>query len=71
VFVVGLLIVFLAVVSLEFPDERFLVACAKETLINEWVIPWVIPDKWMYIPWVNLDKIMVHSLGWIGQEEER
>jgi hypothetical protein len=28
-------------------------------LINVW-----------YIPWVNLDKIMVHSLGWTGQEEE-
>jgi hypothetical protein len=28
-------------------------------LINGW-----------YIPWVNLDKIMVHSLGWTGQEEE-
>jgi hypothetical protein len=28
-------------------------------LINGW-----------YIPWVNLDKRMVHSLGWTGQEEE-
>jgi hypothetical protein len=40
VFVVGLLIVFLATISLEFPAERFLATCARETLINEWDIPW-------------------------------
>jgi hypothetical protein len=28
------------------------------TVINEW-----------YIPWVSPDKQMVHSLGWEGQEE--
>jgi hypothetical protein len=33
VFVVGLLIVFLATISLEFPAERFLATCARETLI--------------------------------------
>jgi hypothetical protein len=49
---VDLLIVFLATVSLEFPAERFLDAYARETLINEWLIPWVI-----------LDKRMVHPLG--------
>jgi hypothetical protein len=50
--VVGLLIVFLATISLEFPAERFLATYARETLINEWHIPWVI-----------LDKRMVHPLG--------
>jgi hypothetical protein len=35
VVVVGLFIVFPAAVSLEFPPERFLVACARETLIKE------------------------------------
>jgi hypothetical protein len=64
VFVVGLLIVFLAASSLEFPAERFLVTCARETLINEWHIPWAIPDKQWYIPWVNPDKWMVHPLGY-------
>jgi hypothetical protein len=36
VFDVGFLKFFLAANSLEFPAERFLVACARETLINEW-----------------------------------
>jgi hypothetical protein len=45
--VVSLLIVFLASISLEFPTERFLAACARDTLINEWLIPWVSLDKWM------------------------
>jgi hypothetical protein len=36
---VGLLIVFLATVSLEFAVERFLATCARETLINGWLIP--------------------------------
>jgi hypothetical protein len=31
-----LLVVFLAVSSLEFPTEIFLATCARETLINEW-----------------------------------
>jgi hypothetical protein len=53
VFVVGLLIVFLATISLEFPTERFLATCARETLIKEW-----------HIPWVNPDKQMVHPLGY-------
>ena len=48
--VVILLIVFLEAVSLEFPTERFLATCARETLINEWHIPWVILDKWMVHP---------------------
>jgi hypothetical protein len=50
VFVVGLLIVFLATISLEFPAKRFLATCVRETLINEWNIPWVNPDKWMEHP---------------------
>jgi hypothetical protein len=36
--------------SLEFPVVRFLVTCARETLINKWNIPWVILDKWMVHP---------------------
>jgi hypothetical protein len=36
VVVVGLLKVFLVEISLEFPAERFLDSCARETLINEW-----------------------------------
>jgi hypothetical protein len=36
VFVVVFLVVFLTVSSLEFLVERFLVTCAKETMINEW-----------------------------------
>jgi hypothetical protein len=31
-----LLVVFLEVSSFEFPVERFLVTCVRETLINEW-----------------------------------
>ena len=30
------LVLFLAVSSLEFPVEKFLATCARETLINEW-----------------------------------
>jgi hypothetical protein len=58
VFVVGLLIVFLAAISLEFPAERFLVTCARETLINEWDARGTEISEG------------VHSLGWTGQEEE-
>jgi hypothetical protein len=58
VFVVGLLIVFLAEVSLEIQTERFLAAYARETLINEWDAQGTEIDEG------------VHSLGWIGQEEE-
>jgi hypothetical protein len=48
----GLLIVFLATTSLEFPTERFLITCARETLINEWDARGTkINEK-------------VHSLGW-------
>jgi hypothetical protein len=53
VFSIGLLVVFLATSSLEFPAERFLNTYVRETLINE-----------LHIPWVILDKQMVHSLGW-------
>jgi len=53
-----LLVVFLAVRSLEFPIEIFLVTCARETVINEW-------DVW----WTKRSE-GVHSLGWAGQEEE-
>jgi hypothetical protein len=58
VFVVGLLIVFLAAVFLEFPIERFLVVCAKETPINKWDAQGTDISEG------------VHSLGWTGQEEE-
>jgi hypothetical protein len=59
VFVVGFLIDFLAAISLEFPVERFLVAYARETLINKWDAQ-------------GIEIIEgVHSLGWTGQEEER
>jgi hypothetical protein len=58
VFVVGLLIVFLATISLEFPAKRFLATCARETLINEWNAQVIEISEG------------VHSLGWIGQEEE-
>jgi hypothetical protein len=58
VFVVVFLVVFLAVSSLEFPVERFLVTCARETLINEWDARWTESSEG------------VHSLGWVGQEEE-
>jgi hypothetical protein len=70
VFVVGLLVVFLAASSLEFPAERFLVTCARETPINKWHIPWEILINGWYIPWFILDKRTVHSLGCVGQEEE-
>jgi hypothetical protein len=53
------LIVFLEEISLEFPVKRFLVACARETLINEW-------DS----RGTNINE-RVHSLGWTSQEEER
>jgi len=52
------LVVFLAVSYFEFPTERFLVSCAKETLINEW-------DAWG-----TESSEMVHSLCWASQEEE-
>ena len=56
--VVVFLVVFLATSSLEFPDERFLVTCARETLINEWD--------------AQETKISegVQSLGWASREEE-
>jgi hypothetical protein len=53
-----LLVFFLAVSSLEFPAERFLATCARETLINEWDALWTESSEG------------VHSLGWEGQEEE-
>jgi hypothetical protein len=49
---------FLVVGSLEFPAERFLATCARETLINEWNAQGIEIIEW------------VHSLGWAGQEEE-
>jgi hypothetical protein len=61
--VVGLLIVFLETVSLEFSAERFLVSCAIETLIDKWIIPWFILDKRMAHPLGIPDKRMAHSLG--------
>ena len=45
--------------SIEFPVERFLVTCFRETLINEWDARWTERSE------------RVHSLGWVGQEEER
>jgi hypothetical protein len=45
--------------SLEFPIVRFLVTCARETLINEWDGPNGLRAS-----------EGVHSLGWEGQEEE-
>jgi hypothetical protein len=59
-----LLIVFLATSSLEFPAERFLVTYARETLINEWHIPWLTLINEWYIPWAIPDKQMVHPLGY-------
>jgi hypothetical protein len=47
------------VISLEFPIEIFLVTYARETLINEWDAKWTKRSE------------EVHSLGWVGQEEER
>jgi hypothetical protein len=58
VIVVVLLVVFLAMSSLEFPIVIFLVTYARETLINEWDAQW------------NESSEGVHSLGWAGQEEE-
>jgi len=45
-------------ISLEFPAERFLVTCARETLINERNARGTKSSEG------------VHSLGWAGQEEE-
>jgi hypothetical protein len=36
VFAIGLLVVFLVAISLEFSTEIFLVTYSRETLINEW-----------------------------------
>jgi hypothetical protein len=47
-----LLVVFLITSSLEFPTERFLVTCARETLINEWDAEGLRSVKG-YIPWVG------------------
>jgi hypothetical protein len=47
------LVVFLAVSSLEFPVVRFLVTCARETLINEWDAPDGLRAVKGYIPWVG------------------
>jgi hypothetical protein len=58
VFVVGLLIVFLATISLEFQVERFLLVCARETLINKWDARGTDISEG------------VHSLGWTSQKEE-
>jgi hypothetical protein len=59
VFAVILLVVFIAVSSLEFLAERFLVTCARETMINEWDARGIEIDEG------------VNSLGWVGREEER
>jgi hypothetical protein len=53
------LVVFLAVISLDFLAERLLVTCVRVTLINEW-------DAWGN----NINE-GVHSLGWEVEEEER
>jgi hypothetical protein len=44
--------------SLEFPIERLLITCARETLIKEWDSQCIEKSE------------RVHSLGWVGQEEE-
>jgi hypothetical protein len=44
--------------SLDFLADIFLVTCAKETLTNEWVSRWTERSEG------------VHSLGWVGEEEE-
>ena len=50
---------FLATIFLEFPAERFLAACARETLIKKWDAR-------------GTDIIEgLHSFGWTCQEEER
>jgi hypothetical protein len=54
-----LLVVFLAVSSLEFPTEIFLVTYATETLINEWDTEGTEISEGVY------------SLGWASREEER
>jgi hypothetical protein len=51
VFGVGLLIVFLAIVSLEFPAEIFLASYARETLIKNGM-PEGLRSMKGYIPWV-------------------
>jgi hypothetical protein len=53
-----LLVVFLAVNSLELQVERFLATCAINTPINEWDVR------------LTKNNEGVHSLGWVGQEEE-
>ena len=57
-FAIDLQIVFLATISLEFPTERFLAACARDTLINEWDARGIEISEG------------VHSLGWTGKEED-
>jgi hypothetical protein len=54
VFVIGLLVVFIEMSSLEFPTERFLVTCARETLINEWDARGIEISEEVY------------SMGWVG-----
>jgi hypothetical protein len=44
--------------SLDFPTERFLATYDGDTLINEWDTRWTESSEG------------VHSLGWVGQEEE-
>jgi hypothetical protein len=56
VFAVGLLIVFLETISLEFPAEIFPTSYASETLINEWDARGTDIGEG------------IHSLGWTGQE---
>jgi hypothetical protein len=56
-FFVFFLVVFLAVISLKFPIEIFLVTYARETLVNEWDAKWTKRSEEVY------------SLGWVGQEE--
>jgi hypothetical protein len=58
VLVVGLLIVFIATVSLEFSADIFLATCSRETPINEWDAQGTEINEGVY------------SLGWTGQEEE-
>jgi hypothetical protein len=48
-----LLVFFLAVSSLEFPVERFLVTYARETLINECDARWTERNEGTYISWVG------------------
>jgi hypothetical protein len=67
---VDLLIVFLSTISLEFLAERFLAACAKDTLINEWLIPWVSLDKQM-VNSFGLTLIKEWCIPWIGQVKRK